>query len=101
MKIPKEFELFGHTIKVEWADDLIDREGVVGMSYFRENRIVLQRLGGVAYRSRVQECSEVTFFHEVFHFILDHMKRDELKGDEGLVNMLALCLHQALKTAKY
>lgn len=101
MKIPKQFELFGHTIKVEWRDDLLDTEGVVGMCFFRENRIVLQRLDTPAYRGRVKECSEVTFFHEVLHFILDHMKRDELKRDEEFVNIFALCLHQALKTAKY
>ena len=101
MKIPKEFELFGHTITVEWRVDLIDKEGVMGMAHFRENRIDLQDLSTGAYKARPQDIAEVTFLHEVIHFALNFLRREEMEHDEALVNTLALCLHQVFKTAKY
>lgn len=101
MKIPKEFELFGHTIRVEFVDNLIEKSSGQGASYFREMRIELHNFKQKAYDKRPIEVNQVSFFHELVHFILFFMKRDDLCEDEKLVNTFAHLLHQALKTAKY
>ena len=99
IKIPKEFQIFGETITVESNDALTYKEGLKGMTLYRENRIVLQLNNEGA--SIPQDSIEQTFFHEMLHFVLDKIKEDELREDEKLVDLISSALHQVFKTAKY
>ncbi len=97
--IPKEFELFGLTIKVEWQDDLAEVEDLVGRALYRQNKIVLQSKTGT-YGDRSDEYFEETFLEELVHWII-HKIADDKENDHQFIKLLAGTLHQVFKTAKY
>lgn len=99
-RIPSSFMLFGETIKVVFKKDLIDREDIVGAACYRQNRIELQDIKQEAY-NRPESQMEVTFLHELVHFILWSLGEDEFRKDEKLVNLISRALHQVLTTMKY
>jgi hypothetical protein len=41
MKIPKRFNMLGHTIEVNWCDDLLIRTNNVGEAHYNFNEIKL------------------------------------------------------------
>jgi predicted SprT family Zn-dependent metalloprotease len=98
MKIPKEFKLFGQTIKVKFDNRLIQKNETLGEAHHRTNEIFLQpNVDGVKRdKSQIEEI----FLHELVHFILDKMGEGKLAGNEKFVAGFAKLLHQALKTMK-
>ena len=98
MKIPKEFNLFGHVIKVEYDKDLANKHQTVGFAVYRENKIQLQ-----AESKHITQKTDVeqAFLHEAVHLILNQMGENELRDNEKFVDVLASLLHQMLVTAKY
>lgn len=97
MKIPKKFEVFGETFTVSFDEELTSRNDMVGQSYLRENRIVLQKPGKVYPKSRIEQ----TFYHELVHVILDRISEHKLSGNEAFVDRFAGLLHQATKTMEF
>lgn len=97
-KIPKQFELMGHTINVEWADDLVHTMDASGTAHLRENKVKLQK--PTASWPVPKDSLEHTYFHELVHWILYMLKQEELCKDEMFVDTFAGLLYQSIKTAK-
>lgn len=100
-RIPKQFDLLGHTYTVrilsarDWETlceqtDYI-HEDEVGCCFFDRNLIVLRRQ---AYSQMYH-----TFFHELVHAVLYSM-HVQLPHDEQYVDQVAGLLAQAIYTAK-
>lgn len=99
MKIPKEFQLFGETITVEFSDNLEAMEAAYGIYYRTCNKIILQK--SVIGSSTSEDKLYLNFLHELTHCILDKSEYRDLKNDEQLVEIISKLLHQAFKTARY
>lgn len=98
LPIPKQFELHGQTIRIEFEPSMANDRGCVGESKMKENKLLLQT--SVSGHVCSQEYIEQTFCHELVHFILLHMGSDK-NGDEVFVDTFGHLLHQALVTAEY
>jgi hypothetical protein len=98
MQIPKEFTLFGQTIKVVTDKALQDGFGCKGVVSFDRNRITLQ-CGEIndAPESRMQQV----FFHEVVHLIFSELGYSKERDDERMVDQVASALHQIITTSIY
>lgn len=97
VKIPKQFELAGQTIKTKVSPS-IETEGAVGLSKFHQNEIrVRTKLDGEDITHDVQAQ---TFFHELSHFILYVMNEHELNANEKFVDNLGQFLYQYEKSKK-
>lgn len=94
MTIPKEFQLMGQTIKVKVVNETHEMlDGNRWMAYFLDNTIYL--------RSKLPNTLLTqTLLHEVTHFILRTMWRDELNDDEEFVETFSWLMHQFLATKK-
>ena len=98
-RIPKTFQLYGHTVTVsivnkrDWdaLTDDYDIEGAVGAWRVEDNAIVLLK------QPRTQLMH--TFAHELTHAILD-MMNDKLSHNEKWVDQFAGLLAQAFDTAR-
>jgi predicted SprT family Zn-dependent metalloprotease len=98
MKIPKEFKLFGQTIKIKYVDRLVDGEDSTGQARYREGIILIQKNNKGIHRNKEQV--EQTFLHELVHYILQKMGKHDLQNNEEFVDVFAGLLHQALTTMK-
>jgi hypothetical protein len=98
IKIPVEFELFGQTIKIEWDEELHNKTGTKGLSLARENRIRLQK-DCKAY-THLESDIEVTYLHEVLHWVFNLLGEFDLSNDEQKVDRIAHALHQVLALRK-
>lgn len=99
IKIPKEFQLFGRTIKIEYDDRRCDDKNAYGLSEYGNQKIILSKFEGIDEIPKVK--IEQTFLHELLHQILDTLCERDLSRNEQFVNNVSCLLHQALKTAKY
>lgn len=99
MRIPKEFKLFGQTIKVKYLDSLVQKDDNIGEAQHRFNTIVLQR--NCSSYKLTKEQAEQVFFHELLHFCFEKLNEHDLAKNEALVDRLASLIHQAIQTAKY
>jgi len=99
LKIPTSFQLFGQTITVEWNKRLSDKGDMTGTAQYRENLIQLQSNGENCELPQTQ--LEAIFLHELIHWILHSLQEKALDDNEKLVELIAILLHQALKTAEY
>jgi len=96
MKIPKEFKLFGSTIKVVFDDKKCSEHESLGIVVYRKNTIYLKRSDdGVPISKTEIEC---TYLHEVVHLILQRTEFRELNKNEQLVDLISRSLHQILET---
>ena len=98
-KIPARFQLFGHTIEVEWQDTLIDKSNNSGQARYREYKILLQS-GDERHHNRPDSDREQVFCHELVHWILSQMNDDKY-DNEVFVDVFASLLHQALTTMEH
>jgi len=98
MRIPKEFKLFGQTIKVKFIDKLVDEEDSTGQARYRGGKILIQKNNNGVYRNKEQ--IEQTFLHELVHYILQKMGKRDLQNDEEFVDVFAGLLHQYETTKK-
>lgn len=97
--IPERFQLFGQTVTVQYKPDLGARDNAVGEALQRENVVLLQPdVPGVLPRPWTQV--EVVYLHEVVHFILGGIARDDLDEDEQFVLLMANALHQVLTSSE-
>lgn len=99
VKIPTKFNLFGKTITVKMDQTLSYDADYCGVAKYRINEIRLQpNVKGIAIP---QTTVEQTFYHELVHFILDAMRKNDMSNDEQFVDVFAALLHQAMQTAEY
>jgi len=97
IKIPKEFDLAGTTIKVSDDPDLCRKENALGKAYFVEDEIVLQTVS----RAFPHGKRELVFCHELVHTILHHADEEDLSYNETFVSRISQLLHHALKSFRY
>jgi hypothetical protein len=100
-RIPKSLELLGHTITVRVLSKR-DWEALVEMNeqieeddfgaWFQSDNLIL-------IRRTKRSLMLHTFYHELFHAVLD-MMNSPLSNDEALVDNLAGLFGQAMGTAK-
>jgi|2_EtaG_2_1085320.scaffolds.fasta_scaffold00581_6 hypothetical protein len=98
MNIPKKLHLLGHEITVEYCNSLLHEEDKQGQARFRENKILI--LPSTPDYPRIRSDIEVTFCHELIHWVLMFLGRDDLNSDELFVSQFSQLLHQALKTSE-
>ena len=98
MKIPKEFEVMGNTVKVNYDDSLLQSDMFLGKYIARNNEIKILPNGSSFKRTKEQIYQ--TYLHEMVHCILDKMGKHELCDDEEFVDMFANLLLQVEKTKK-
>ena len=96
---PKEFKIFGQTIKIKYKDTLVQESDQVGQAGFRTNEIILQRNGKNIFRPIEQ--MQQTYLHEVMHMIFNQIGECELRDNEKVVDLIANALHQVFTTSKY
>ncbi len=99
MKVPKEFKLFGETIKVVFDNTHCDKDRVYGTADVEQNIIYLQTENHG--EKLPQSLIETTFLHELMHFIFDKLQYKDMSIDEKLIVQTSALLHQALTTADY
>ena len=98
MKIPYEFELMGTTITVKFVAELMHESDALGQACYRTSEIKILD-NSPAYKI-TEEQQMQTFLHELVHWILYQLKKDDLRKDEDFVDMFAELLMQTLKTMK-
>ncbi len=100
MKIPKEFQLFGETIKVIYDDEYCLRLDVMAEAVPMKNKIYLSRTAKDADHEIVKiapEKIERNFCHELIHFFFNKIAHGDLYNNDPLVERMAGVLHQYLK----
>jgi hypothetical protein len=98
MKIPKSFQLGGHTISVRFDDTLLHQNDALGEARYRDFEIVLQK--PTKDNPIPPTKLEQVFLHEKVHFLFYIMNEHDLRGDEKIVDLLATLFHQSVKTEK-
>lgn len=97
MKIPEEFDIGPFTVKVNFKDNMWDKDKKVGVADIGHQRIDLQPpMPGALNR----KCCEQAFLHELTHMLLFYAGQRELYVDEVLVDVMANLLYQFLNTQK-
>lgn len=95
LEIPQEFNLAGHTYKVELKKDILTVESEYGSLNEVTHVMQLQSPGPVPV-SRV----ESTFLHELLHAIFYELGERELDKNERFIDSVSNLLHQALTSGK-
>jgi hypothetical protein len=91
--IPKHFDILGHTIEVEFRDDLMEDCECYGRFSPSRNRIELQ--SGMAFSFTL-----AVFWHEAMHAIAEHMGMKALNADEEMIDKLGQGVAQILRTKR-
>ncbi len=92
MTIPRQIELAGIVITVEFDPTLLQKKGMIGEARYAEQKIFIDPT--VAGRDTTEEA----YFHELVHFILFIMNEDGLRNNEKYVDIFAHFLYQAVKS---
>jgi predicted SprT family Zn-dependent metalloprotease len=92
--IPKTFELGGLTINVVFDETLFEKTQHVGKAKYADQTITMDPT--VTDR----EMLEQLFLHELVHWILFMMQKDDMQEDEEFINLFSHFLYQALITAR-
>jgi predicted SprT family Zn-dependent metalloprotease len=92
MKIPNELQLMGLKIKTKIHDHIIIENNTIGEAHFNTHTIYLvsERVG-VA-----KEAIELTYIHELVHFILYMLGKNDLNQNEEFITTFSNLLHQAI-----
>lgn len=117
IKVPKQFELAGRTIKVEFTDKFNNIDDQIGIADYCQNKIVilkgtykklLDNENKFFYSKEfhypnkeylLKDESQYVYLHELIHWIL-YVMGNPLHKNEGFVTMFAELLKQAIVTAK-
>lgn len=98
MQIPTSLILAGQLVKVVKNPKLIHDNEWYGAAVYRESKIELQT--STKSRPLTRNCLEVSFCHELVHWILHSMGESEKNKDEKFVELFGVFLHQALTTKR-
>lgn len=117
-RIPKSFVLFGHKYRVEYNDTTYYRDGAYGMADENKKLITLQSQVPIydkqeivdedgnkkevkEYYTITDEKALETFFHELFHIVLDSLEEDQLSQNEKFVNLLGKAFLEVYLSSEY
>lgn len=92
-KAPKQFDLGGYTFSVQQSE--MQRTGVHGLTNYDKGEIWLDD------RLEPEDLKAITFYHEWFHAAFNAAGRDDLRNDEGLVDLMGSFMWQLFKSAKF
>lgn len=98
-KIPKKVMLMSREINVVYDKNLRIKNGFIGESNYTTGKITLQdrQLNDNFNKKEV----EITYLHELIHYIFYSLNEHELNKNEQLVDNLAQLLHQAITKSEY
>lgn len=96
MKIPKSFKLFGSTIIVKFDNDKCADDSSYAFARYKANQIFLADFVN-GNKINYNEI-EASYYHEMFHFILNRLGYDDLNDDEKFVKQISKALQQCLST---
>ena len=99
MRIPKEFKLFGNTIKVVFNEKYLNIINAYGEADYNKGIITLAKFSSNSKYSK--DLIIDTFYHEKVHHILNEMGEHDLNKNEKFVDTFAKLLRQSDETAKY
>jgi hypothetical protein len=99
MRIPKSFQLLGHTVTVTQEEDLYTETGGVGEANYHRDTIKVLKSSKASKIS--EDLRGHAYYHELSHHILRIIGKDKLWSDEEFVDLLGGLLHQHHKTKKY
>jgi len=92
-KIPSQFQLGPHHIKVKEVDICTGCDGnTVGLTRYAQNMIELKT------GKWDRDYKEFVFFHEVMHHVLTHTGYAKLSVDEAFCDRVGAALLQVIKT---
>jgi hypothetical protein len=94
MIIPREFKLFGQTIKVKYSRTLMDKKNAFGLCDYNKNTITLQQ--STRKNILTREQIEQTFLHEVLHMMTYKLGYPDLSDNETFIDSFAHLLHQVV-----
>ena len=92
MKIPKEINIAGRKINIEWAEVELNKRNLDGETDYRANKIVL--VNNKKTYGQCQEDIDIVFIHEIVHFI-DHVINENMS--EEAISRFAEILYQVIK----
>ena len=99
MRIPKSFQLQGHTIQVVFDNEDCEKRKFCRYADLNGNKIVLATK---VFEDKFPKTKiEQTFIHEVIHHILEALGENKLNDNEKFVDGFAGHLHQILSTFNY
>jgi predicted SprT family Zn-dependent metalloprotease len=91
MVIPHNITIAGIDIKVELDNKLMMEKGIVGCAVYEQQKIIIDpTIDGL-------DVLQQTFIHEVVHYILYVMGKQELRRDEEFVDGFAHLAYQIIK----
>jgi len=99
MEIPKSFKLFATTINVNYENERLSNESVIGECSYTDNSITLCS----NYKGSELAASTIidTFYHEKIHVILDAMGEHEMSKNEKFIEIFSRLLRQSDETVIY
>jgi len=101
-KIPRQINMLGRTIKIEYDQKILHSEDALGLACYRDDKIILAPRDSSG-KKKTQQQMECSFLHELVHWLL-YMHGDygkKLHTDERLVDSLAGGLREALLQIKF
>lgn len=89
MRIPRQFKLMGHTIRVRYIQLANDTDG----EWRTDSKLIAL---STRLHKKPRSYKEQVFLHEFLHCVLDHIGQTKLSNNEAFVDSLASGLHQGL-----
>jgi len=97
VKIPTEFQLGCHIIKVEIIEEFEDHTSGESREY-NDEIIITKRSNDIIINPLVMRT---TFYHELVHMILNKLGYTELSDNESFIQSFGLMLEQFDETKKF
>ena len=95
MNIPNQIQLAGIVIDIVCDGTMVQKQSKIGDARYCEQVIVMDQTAAPT------DTTEQAFWHELMHWILFIMNRDDLRNDETFVDISAHLLYQAVKSGGF
>ena len=105
MKIPKIIKLAGRDIYVVFNNKICDDRGILGSCDFWQDIILLcthhRNVDNKKDNIKInRDVINLTFIHELLHFMFHMLHRKDLENDEKIVSQLSELIYQIIKQIK-
>ena len=98
-RIPRSFQLLGHTIEVEFRSDLFVEMGRYGHAIFHEDKIAIQKPSDTV-KFTIPFIRGI-FYHELFHFVTIYSTQPELTENETYMTSIGELFAQFDKSKSF
>lgn len=100
--IPKEFQTFGQTVKIEWVENLVNQDDIIAQMVYREGKMRCQT--PTESYPIPQERLELAYWEEVFGLVFYELGdyrigEERLRTHQVLQGWMANTFHQIIKTS--